>query len=293
MVKDSISYISNIGQDSIDYKDSIQQSPFSIGIIKGEINGLVDRQTINNTYTLDDSSKKDFRHEGVRHPFAIEQSDSIFGLLLLCFVLFAHLYHGGFAHLKENISILFSSDKNKRIYGQTTAKEIIYSYFLIFQTVVLSSVCIYNIFIQLDTFSEGNGNPLVSIFSFILFICLFLGIKDFIYILFGYIFDMDREMKGWRRTYITAIEILGMLYFIPTLFLVYADYFHLQIVIFMLILFLIVQLILFYQIIVFFIREKFNFLYLIAYLCTFEILPYIFLIIGLAYLYKIDVFNIL
>src|SRR5690606_2489510 len=107
------------------------------------------------------------------------------------------------------------------------------------------------------------------------------------------IFDEQKRMGVWRRTYIIGIEILGMLYFIPTLLLIYSNYYHLQIIIFMLILFLIVQLILFYQIIVFFIREKFNFLYLIAYLCTFEILPYIFLMIGLVYLYRIDVFNTL
>lgn len=287
LVKDSISYISNIGQDSLVYKDSIRQSTYSIGIIQEEISG------ISNRYTLDKGQTNDSRHEGRQHPFRIEDSDSVFGLLLLCFVFFAHIYNGGFSFFKENVSFLFSSDKSKRMHRQTTVKEIAYTYFLIFQTVVLVSICSYDTFILFDTLSEGNGSPLISIVTFILFISIFLGIKDFLYLLFGYIFDMDKAMKGWRRTYITGIEILGILYFIPTLFLVYADYYHPQIVVFMLILFLIVQLVLFYQIIIFFIREKFNYLYLIAYLCTFEILPYIFLIIGLEYLYRIDVFNIL
>lgn len=287
MVKDSISYISNVEQDSLVYKDSVQQSLYRIGIIQEDING------ISSAYTLDKGQVNDYRHEGVSHPFRIEQSDGIFGILLLCFVLFAQLYNGGFSFLKENMTYLFSSGKNKHVHSQTTVKEIAYTYFLIFQTVVLTSVCVYDTFIQSNNLSEGYSNPLVSILSFILFISLFLGIKDFLYILFGYIFDMSRRMKSWRRAYITGIEVLGILYFIPTLFLVYADYYHFQIVIFMLVLFLIVQLILFYQIIIFFIKEKFNFLYLIAYLCTFEILPYIFLMIGLEYLYKNDVFNIL
>ena len=66
-----------------------------------------------------------------------------------------------------------------------------------------------------------------------------------------------------------------------------------EILILILILFLIVQITLFYQIIVFFIGQKFNFLYLIAYLCTFEILPYVYLAIGLIQLYRTDVFNTL
>ena len=291
MQEDSISYVSTVGPDSLIGKDSVSRPVYSIGIIQGEISGVSSRLDTT-SYTLSEKGK-DVGREGVPHSFEIEQSDSVFGLLLLCFVLFAHIYNGGVSFLKRNISILFSSDNNKRIPRQTTAKEIIYSYFLIFQTCVLASVCVYDIFIQSDALLGKNENPLLTIALFILFIGLFLGIKDCIYIMFGYIFDMNKSMNKLRRTYIIGIEMLGILYFIPILFLIYADYYHLQIVIFMLILFLIVQIILFYQIIAFFIREKFNFLYLIAYLCTFEILPYIFLIIGLAYLYRIDVFNIL
>ena len=291
MQEDSISYVSTLGPDSLIGKDSVSRPVYSIGIIQGEISGVSSRLDTT-SHTLSEKGKGVGR-EGVPHSFEIEQSDSVFGLLLLCFVLFAHIYKGGVSFLKRNISILFSSDNNKRIPRQTTAREIIYGYFLIFQTSVLTSVCVYDIFIQSEALLGKNETPLITIALFILFIGLFLGIKDCIYIMFGYIFDMNKLMNKLRRTYIIGIEMLGILYFIPILFLIYADYYHLQIVIFMLILFLIVQIILFYQIIAFFIREKFNFLYLIAYLCTFEILPYIFLIIGLAYLYRIDVFNIL
>lgn len=89
------------------------------------------------------------------------------------------------------------------------------------------------------------------------------------------------------------IEILGILFFIPTLFLLYADYLHTEIAIFMLILFIVSQLILFYRMIVYFIREKFSFLFMIAYLCTIEIVPYIFLAAGLILLYKTDELTVL
>jgi hypothetical protein len=292
LVKDSIPRINIVG-DSVALNDSVRQDFFGLRSVQGEVFDLADGSTDYNLHTEKCVRKERAGHDGVYMPFHIEQADGVFGLLLICFIFFAHIYNGGITFLKENMSLLFSSEKGKRIHSQTTVKEYLYSYFLIFQTIVLVSICIYDIFIEFDSQSEAVQRPFISILSYIALIGLFLGIKDVLYLILGYIFDEQKRIGVWRRIYIIGIEILGILYFIPTLLLIYANYYHLQIIIFMLILFLIVQLILFYQIILFFIREKFNFLYLIAYLCTFEILPYIFLMIGLVYLYRIDVFNTL
>ena len=292
MVKDSIPHIT-VARDSVALIDATRQDYFGLRSVQGEVFDVADGNTNYNLYTEKSTGKEKAGHDGIHIPFHIEQADGVFGLLLVCFLFFAHIYNGGIAFLKENVSLLFSSEKGQKIHRQTTVREYLYSYFLIFQTIVLISICIYNIFIEFDARSEAVQRPFISILSYIVLIGLFLGIKDVLYLMLGYIFDEQKRMGVWRRTYIIGIEILGMLYFIPTLLLIYSNYYHLQIIIFMLILFLIVQLILFYQIIVFFIREKFNFLYLIAYLCTFEILPYIFLMIGLVYLYRIDVFNTL
>lgn len=226
-------------------------------------------------------------------PFSIEQSDSIFGLLLLCFLFFTHIYNGGYTFLKENVTLLLQPEKSQRFHRQTTSKEVLYSYFLIFQAVVLISITIYDIFVENDQRLTPYNKPLGTILLFMLLTGLFFGAKDMFYKLLGYLFDVQRGVNQWRRTQVVAIEILGILYFLPVLLLVYSPHYHFQIIMFMAILFLFVQILLFYQIIIFFIREKFNFLYLITYLCTFEILPYIFLMIGLVYLYRIDVFNTL
>ena len=236
----------------------------------------------------------DNRHAGVNVPFTMEQADSIFGLLLICFLFFAHIYNGGMSFLKENMSLLLSSEKSHRTYKQTTSREVLYSYFLIFQAVVLMSICMYGVFLEYEPMlQEYVYKPLVTIPLFILVIGLFLGLKNIMYHLLAYIFDSEAIVSVWRRTHIISFEVLGILYLIPTLFLVYAGYYQIQVIIFMLVLFVMAQLLLFYQIIIFFIREKFNFLYWIAYLCSFEIIPYIFLYLGLRYLYRFDVFNIL
>lgn len=233
------------------------------------------------------------RHEGEKMPFAVEQADGVFFLLLVCFLFFTHVYHGGVTYLKEKTKLLFSFNSERRvIYSQITAKETFYSYFLVAQAIVLISICLYDCLVVYSAY-EPSSSPLLTILMFIVLIALFYGFKDFLYRLLGYIFDVKPKMTLWRQKSVAMIEILGILYFIPILLLLYANVYNIQIFVFMGILFLIVQIIFFYQIIIFFIEEKFNFLCLIAYLCTFEILPYVFLIIGAIYLYRIDVLNIL
>jgi len=271
------------GDKTVPY-DSIAQGSFGDSIT----GDTIDMANKNMEVSI---SKDDHRHEGVRMPFTIEQADSVFGLLLLCFLFFAHIFNGGFTFLKENLGLLFSFEKSQRMHHQITARETLYNYFLVFQAIVLISICVYDVFVEYDPLHVGFRSPLVTIISFIILIALFYGVKDTTYKLLGYIFDTKKQIAIWRQTQAIAIEVLGILYFIPTLLILYGGYYSFQIIVFMAILFLLVQITLFYQIIIFFIGEKFNFLYLIAYLCTFEILPYIFLFIGLVYLYRIDVFN--
>jgi len=281
-VKDSISYVEVVVEDSLAVQDSLRQQLFNP--LKGEMANVAKQFA----YTAQESKADASRHYGKALPFNMEQTDGIFVLLLLCFLFFAHIYNGGISFLRENTALLFSSDKGKLIHKQTTTKEILYSYFLLFQAVVLISICLYDVFVEY-TAAESLPNPFFTIVAFILLIGLFLGVKDVVYKIIGYIFDQQKLMNTWRRVSVVSFEVLGVLYFIPTLLLIYSNFYHSEILLFMLVLFLIVQITLFYQIIIFFVNQKFNFLYLIAYLCTFEILPYIFLSTGLIYLYRTDV----
>lgn len=283
-MKDSISYINPIVVDSLAAQDSLPQQNFSP--FGGEM-----AKTLT-AYTEKDSRTDASRHFGSKLPFSMENTDGIFVLLLFCFLFFAHIYNGGVSFLKENLSLLFLSEREKRIHKQTTVKEILYGYFLVFQAIVLAAICVYDVFVEYNS-SEVVHTPFLTVITFILVIGLFLGAKDFIYKIIGYIFDQQKLMRTWRRISVVGIEILGILYFIPTLLLIYSNYYHLEIQVFMLLMFFVVQITLFYQIIIFFVNQKFNFLYLIAYLCTFEILPYIFLSTGLIYLYRTDIFTIL
>lgn len=232
------------------------------------------------------------RHEGISLPFNLEQADGVFVLLLLCFFLFSCIYKETFVFFKENIAHIFMLQKGQEGYvGETTVKDVWYSNFLIFQTTVLISISIYSYFME-NGMPVQNMTPLPTILSFIVLVLLFVAIKVLFYRLIGYVFNIEKGMKRWIDIYFTTFELLGIIYFIPTLFLIYSTHWHPFIIGFMAIVFIFTQILLFYRITIFFLKEKFNYLFLIVYLCSVEVIPYLFLIAGFIYLYEIDIFNI-
>ncbi|WP_255498604.1 DUF4271 domain-containing protein [Dysgonomonas sp. ZJ709] len=293
LVKDSISYIDVSDGTRVAMQDSLHLDFYRLRQVSMGDTASLSKDGLPYYYTSKGDSTNNKGHEGSLLPFALEQTDGVFGLLLLCFLFFAHLYNGGFNFLKENIRLIFSSEKSYRVHRQTTVKEIFYSYFLIFQAIVLVSICLYDVFMEYSPLGRESQTPFITIASFIVLISLFLQLKIHLYKFMGYVFDAKSLALSWIRTYIVVFELLGILFFLPTLVLIYSEYWHFFVIGFMLILFLISQIILFYRIIIYFISEKFNFLYLIAYLCTIEILPYVFLALGLVYLYRFDVLNVL
>ena len=227
---------------------------------------------------------------GLQHPVKLDRSDGVFALLVISFLLLAHVYNGGLAFFKENITLVFSATKTESLETQTTSKETVYSFFLVFLAVLLISISVYEGLDRFYPLLEGDKRPFVTIGLFVLLILLFVVAKMMINRFIGYVFDFGKQVDAWNRSYLVLFSIFGLLCFLPTLMLVYSSYWHSIIIGFVLVLFLIVQIILLLKVIVFFIGQKFNLLYLIAYLCTIEILPYIFLGIGLVHLYNTDIF---
>lgn len=281
-------------------KDSISLDSTNNIIYGTSISNIESEDTTtvwNNLHLLNLSTDKkpttENGHEGIKIPFKLEHIDGIFGLLIVCFFLFSRIYSGGVSILKENISRFFTLSNNKKIHEEHLSKRTLLNYFIIIQSIILSSIGIYDIFIEFNTIND-NISPLLHILCFMLILGIFYILKINGYKLLGYIFGMKPLTKISIQSQITIIQIVGILYFIPILLLVYSNIWHLEIIILMIALFVILQLIFFYKISIFFIQEKFNFLFLIAYLCSIEIIPYIFLTIGLIYSYNnIDILYLL
>ena len=232
--------------------------------------------------------------EGMALPEMLHRSDGIFCLLLFCFFIVAHIYNGGLGFIKENIMLAFSPQKAEKLDSQSlpTTRENVYSYFLVFQAVMLISISIYE---GLERFtnltSVGGKAPFVHIGTFVVLISVFILLKLALNRVVGYIFDLGGKMVLWNKVYLLLISMLGILCFLPTLLLVYSNWWHGAIIGFSLLLFAIMQIVLILRLIAYFYSQRYGVLSLVAYLLTVEILPYIYLGLGLFYFYQIDIFN--
>ena len=225
-------------------------------------------------------------HEGIPLPFSLEQADGIFILCTICFMMFAYIYQGSFKTAKTNLSLAFSFNPDSYESHSLTTRDIWYSYYLILQFTIFVSITAYSYFIENPGYRVYDGEPSITIIMFIVVISTFLLLKRLIYKMIGSIFDIQQEMKIFEYSQLFIIELLGIIYFIPTLLVIYSGYAHNMICTLMAVVFIVVQFIFFCQQLTFFVRKKFNFLFSIAYLCTVEIIPYVLLITAIIYLYN-------
>lgn len=231
-------------------------------------------------------------HVGINKVFTLEQDDGVLALLVLCFLLFTRIFKGGFTFFRENARLLFSSRENLNLFSETTVTEFWFNFILTFQTILLSAIILFDVFLESDQYKVPQ-HSFYTIILFMLTIALFLSAKYLFYKILGYLFNMKERVKIWLRSCTIVLSMIGIIAFVPTLMMVYSQNFHNYLLIFFLVLFIISQLILFYRIITFFLQENVNFFFLIAYLCGVEIIPYIILYQVLIYLYKVDLIGLL
>ena len=231
-------------------------------------------------------------HVGVNKVFTLEQDDGVLALLVLCFLLFTRIFKGGFTFFKESTRLLFSTRENINLFSETTVTEFWFNFILIFQTILLSSIIFFDVFLEMDAYKLPQ-HSFYTILLFMLTIFVFLLFKYLLYNILGYLFDLKERVKIWLRSCTIVLSMMGIIAFVPALMMVYSQNFHDYLLIFFLVLFIVSQLILFYRIIAFFLHENVNFFFLIAYLCAVEIIPYIILYQVLIYLYKVDLIGLL
>jgi hypothetical protein len=227
-------------------------------------------------------------HDGVKPLFSLEQTDGIFALLLLSFLFLTHIYKNGLLFFRENISFVYSTRKNANQFNETTTTDFWYNFILLFQFVLMSAIALFVIFQQRDS-------DYIPSHAFLLVLLLMLGItvgglvKYLFYRFVGFIFDIQDAIRTWFRSYMIMLEMIGLIAFIPVLFLVYSNYYHELLIDVLTGLFIISRLIIIDRISCFFLRRRDNILFLIAYLCSVEIIPYLVWYRELMYLYRIDI----
>lgn len=272
-------------QDSVDYNSLFKiEKDSAIYFSKDKLKSLN-----SNTSSL---LLKDNGHEGIVRTFSLENEDGVLVLLLLCFLFFTRIYKGGAEFFEENSRLLFSNRKNPNLFTETTITEFWFNFSLLFQFVVLTSIVSYDLLMECYQYRLPQ-NSFITILLFIAVIALFILLKLLFYRFLCYVFDLGEYRKMLQRIYIIILEMMSMIAFLPTLMLVYSQNLHTILIFFFIGLFILSRIVLFYRIIVFFLRQHVNLLFLIVYLCNVEIIPYIILYNVLIYLYDIDLISLL
>lgn len=232
-------------------------------------------------------------HLGIKHIHSLDQNDGISISLLFCFMLLIHVYRKGFSFFKENIHLTLFSQTESRMSRESTASDFWYNFLLILQTTFLFSLVSFVYFLETKTDVIHPKFPFLMVLSFTLLFLLLEVVKCLFYKFTGYIFDLQKVVSTWIRAYTFVVKITGIFSFIPALFLIYFDYYHDILFVFFILLFIFSRLIIIYRLSLFFLQKNVNFLYLIAYLCSIEIIPYILLYKGMVYLYENEIINLI
>lgn len=228
---------------------------------------------------------------GEELPVMLSNSSGLFGVMLVCFLLLAMSFREIIAFIKENSLLMLSSKGEKAHDKVVTTKERFNIYLLVFACVLVLSISFYTALDKTYHLPKDYPQLLATIGLFVVALSTFLLIKISANKLIGYVFEVEDTTDIWSFSYLMLLGVLGGACFIPVLLLIYSKVEFDIIIAFVVILFLIVQLSVMIRVIMYFRSQKFSLLFLISYLCTVEIIPYLFLGIGMVYLYKVDIFN--
>lgn len=270
---------------SFDYflKSASQQNQDSSSLNSNILSPDEQTSIINNTY----SSLKQEGFSGVKPKLKIHQ-DSTFVLVLVCFILIVYATKTEGNKIVSKIKNMLS---NNTVSREQTALSFIAGSCLILQTVLISSLLLFNMLsVKYPVYQDSNILTISAITGLFL---LFIGFKISAYHLLKFVFSNTERVLVMKQKYLTGFQLLGIAIFLPTLFYIYTESSPLILFSIIGIFVLFERSIAIYHIVFNFLQEKINFLFLIVYLCTIEILPYFILYEIVIFVYQLDLTSIL
>ena len=215
-------------------------------------------------------------------PTELHNSTGVVAMLLCALFLIIFSLKQVPSYFKENFTFLLTDSNLDK---QHSFREVFSSSCLYTISLLLLSILSFE---KLSLIYTTTDSPLSKIIAFWVILILFFCLKAVIYKLYAYCLHLENELKQWSRISSVLMNTFTILVFFPVCIVIYSNMYHTIIINISLIVFLLVQLFLIIVVVTHFISKKSDYLYLFVYLCTVEILPYIFIGIVFLNLYKID-----
>lgn len=167
------------------------------------------------------------------------------------------------------------------IFAASTAADVRYLLLLVFQTCILSGICIFNYFNDVQPTLMEKVSPPLLLGIYILICLLYLLLKWLFYSFLGWVFFDKNRTTIWLESYSTLIYYLGFVLFPFVLLLVYFDLNILFLVSIGLFLIIFAKILMFYKWIKLFFHQFSGLFLLILYFCALEIVPCLLLYQGM------------
>jgi hypothetical protein len=214
-------------------------------------------------------------------PYSPRTDDFISLTLLLCFFLSALVLSRNKKYMTLQLKNFFQHRDRASIFSATSSVDLRMLLLLAFQTCVLMSICIFNIFVD-STGSTVEGHQSWKLIPIMTLLCFaYFAIKNFIYMFLGWVFFGRGESERWTEAYLTLFYYFGFLLFPFVLLLIYFDLSTTWMIIISLLFALSVKMLTLFKWFRFFFQNQSGALLLIVYFCALEIIPCFLLYRGL------------
>lgn len=218
-------------------------------------------------------------------PFSQTVQSVFFLLFAFCFVILSFWFNKEGPTLAANFRNIFSGGMRSRTIfrEEITATGVWSEVFLISQTILIITIVFF-------TYAWDKGISVLSlknmIFVFMssfLGILLLLGIKYLVYRIIGYVFT-EWGLREWTEKYFRIVELSGLLFFIPAMFFVFVPEYSKTALFSLIIIFFIILMVVFWNLLNIFAKNKVGLLNYFLYLCAIEIVPFFLIYKGLVIL---------
>ncbi len=212
-------------------------------------------------------------------------NDIVLSLFLCMLVLFAIHFRRNAPYYMKIFPSLIHTKERQSLFDESIGNTYQNHLFGSFQFVFLYTLIVFMLFVAVGRIGLVDSKTtfiyLLAIFGVLLLFFLF---KQLIYFVLGIVFAEQNKYHLWKDSYFYAIDLWGILLYLPTVLLLFAGKIHVVPLVLLIILYLSNRIIIILKAIRIFFNKKTSVLLIILYLCALEILPLLFLYEGLIFI---------
>lgn len=251
----------------------------------------VSSDSISDLLDLQAESKSVIGTEGDLIPYSPRTDDGLAMVLLVCFFISSYVLARSKKFLLQQARNFMLYRERTSIFNSSTTADMRYLLLLIVQTCVLSGVCIFNYFNDVQFSLMKSVSPHLLLVVYIAVSMIYFLFKWVVYSLLGWVFFDKSKTDIWLESYSTLIYYLGFVLFPLVLFLVYFDLNVVFLVSIGCFLVIFTKILMFYKWVKLFFSNIYGAFLLILYFCALEIIPCLILYQGLVLLNNILIIN--